>query len=73
VHPFDNRVNSGEGEDIFDRDSVYFPIIEYGTVTSILLFDEKDGGRVWGFRFSDQAGVFLFLNVLRLEFLLSLG
>jgi len=44
VHSFDNRVNLREGEDIFDRDSVYFPIIEYGVITPILLFDVEDGG-----------------------------
>ena len=42
MHPFDNRVNLREGEDVFDCDSVYFPIVEYGLITPILLFDVKD-------------------------------
>jgi hypothetical protein len=48
MHPFDNRVNAREGEDIFDRYCVYFLVVEYGTVTPVLLFDVGDRGRVWG-------------------------
>jgi hypothetical protein len=44
VHPFDNHVNSREGKDIFDRDSIYFLVVKYGTITPVLLFDIKDRG-----------------------------
>jgi hypothetical protein len=44
MHPFDNCVNAREGENVFDCDSVYFPVVEYGTITPILLFDIEDGG-----------------------------
>ena len=43
MHSFDNCVNSREREDIFDHDSIYFSIIEYGLITPILLFDIEDG------------------------------
>jgi len=62
-----------EGEDIFYCNSIDLPIIEYGTVTPILLSDVKDGCRVWGFRFSDQTGIFLLLNVFLLELFFSVG
>jgi hypothetical protein len=44
MHPFDNGVDSREGEDIFDCDSIYFLVVEYGVVTPILLFDIEDRG-----------------------------
>ena len=49
AHPFDNGVNTGERKDIFNHDSVNFPIIEYWPKTSILFFDVEDRCQVWGF------------------------
>jgi hypothetical protein len=42
MHSFDNCVNTREGEDVFDCDSIYFPVVEYRTVAPILLFDVED-------------------------------
>jgi len=39
THPFNNSVDVGEGEDVFDYDSIDFPIIKYGVVTPILFLD----------------------------------
>jgi hypothetical protein len=63
----------GEGEDVFDCDSIDLPIIKYRVVASILLSDVEDRCQVWGFRFSDEAGIFLFLNVFLLKLFLSAG
>jgi hypothetical protein len=42
VHSFNNSVNSREGEDVFDHDSIDFPIIKDRTVTPVLLFDVEN-------------------------------
>jgi hypothetical protein len=73
MHFFDNGVDLGEGEDIFNHDSIDFPIIKYRLVTPVLLFDIEDRCQVWGFQFLDKTSVFLFPNVLCLEFFLSVG
>ena len=44
MHLFNNYINMREGEDVFDRDSIYFLIIKYRMVAPILLFDVEDGG-----------------------------
>jgi hypothetical protein len=38
----------GEWECVFDCDSVDFPIIEYRSVTTVLLFDVEDRGCIRG-------------------------
>jgi hypothetical protein len=73
THSLDNGVNSREGEDVFDHDSIDFLIIEYRVVTPVLLPDIENRCRVWGFQFSNKTSVFLLLNVLFLEFFLSTG
>jgi hypothetical protein len=42
LHSFNNSVNTREGEDIFNCDSIDFLIIEYRVVTSILFLNVKD-------------------------------
>jgi hypothetical protein len=42
-HSFNNSINMREGEDIFDRDSIDFLIIEYRVVTPIPFFDVENG------------------------------
>ena len=73
THSFDNGVNSREEKDILDHDSIDFLIIKYRAVTPVLLSDIENRCQVWGCRFSDKASIFLFLNVLHLEFFLSAG
>jgi hypothetical protein len=51
MHFFNNRVNLREGEDIFDCDSVNLSIVEYWTITPILLFNVKDGVEYRDFNF----------------------
>jgi hypothetical protein len=46
MHPFNNGANMGEGEDVFDHNSVNLLIIEYGAITPILLFNVEDGGQI---------------------------
>jgi hypothetical protein len=41
-YSFDNSVNTREGEDVFDYDSIDFPIIKYRVVTSILFLDVEN-------------------------------
>jgi hypothetical protein len=73
LHSFNNGNNAREGEDVFNHDGIDLSVIKYRVVTPILLSDIKDRCRVWGFQFSDKTGIFLFLNVLCLEFFLSAG
>ena len=73
THSFDNRINSREGEDIFDHNGIYFLVVEYRTVASILLFDIEYRDRVWRFQFLDQASIFLLFDVFRLKLLFSTG
>ena len=42
AHPFNNGVDMGERENIFNRNSVDFPIVEYWPKTPILLFNIED-------------------------------
>jgi hypothetical protein len=44
THSFNNHVNMREGEDVFDYDGIYFPVVEYRMITLILLFDVEDRG-----------------------------
>ena len=64
---FNDRVDSGKREYIFDSYGIDFPVIKYWLETSVLFLDIEDGGSIRGLRFSDEASVELFLDVFLLE------
>ena len=65
---FNNGVDAWQGEGILDGDGIDLSVVEYRSEASVLFFDVEDRSSIRGLRFSNEAGIQLFLDVLGLEF-----
>ena len=53
MHSFDNGIDMGEGEDVFDYNGIDLLVVKYWPKAAVLLFDIEDRCGIWGFQFSD--------------------